>query len=104
MAKLKSNNRFNRTKIKILIQFMAKYTFTLYLIHFVIEYLIFCLYVTFEIKCSIEMVFICAFVISNILAIVIAYPTEMRYRDIAKFLNGQMEGNYTKIHYIHENE
>jgi peptidoglycan/LPS O-acetylase OafA/YrhL len=102
MAKFKNTNRFDKTKTKTVIKFMAKYAFTLYLTHFVIESLIFSLYVTYGIKYSFLLVFIGAIVISNIIAIVIAYPTEMRYKKIANFLNGFMQKklHQRKLHTI----
>jgi hypothetical protein len=66
----------------------------------VIENIIFALYITLELKYSLILVSIVAVVISNIIAIAIAYPTEMHYKDLANFLNGFMnkityKSNYT---------
>lgn len=88
MAKLKNTNIFTNTKIKRAIKFMGKYSFTLYLIHYAIENLIFALYVTLGIKYPVLFVFIVAVVVANIVAFLIAYPTEMRYKELAKLLNG----------------
>jgi len=88
MLKYKGMNRFENTRVKGIIKFMSKYSFTLYLVHFVIENLIFCLYLTSGLNFPLILVFAFAIIMSNIAAIIIAYPTEMRYKHIAKYLNG----------------
>jgi peptidoglycan/LPS O-acetylase OafA/YrhL len=100
MAKLKNTNLFEKTRIKNGIKFMGKYCFTLYLTHYVIENLIFCIYVTFNLKYSLALVFIIAILISNIIAIIIAYPTEMRYKELANLFHGLVKQKYTRENYI----
>ncbi len=87
MAKYKNSDRFGTSKFKKAVKFMGKYAFTLYLTHFVIENLIFSIYLTLGMKYSLIAVFGFAIILSNIIAILVAYYTEMRYRAVAKFFN-----------------
>jgi peptidoglycan/LPS O-acetylase OafA/YrhL len=96
MVKFKNSNLFEKTRIKNGIKFMGKYSFTLYLIHYVIENFIFCIYVTFNLKYSLVLVFIISILISNIIAIMIAYPTEMRYKELANLFHGFLKQKYTR--------
>ncbi|MET0677881.1 MAG: acyltransferase [Bradyrhizobium sp.] len=68
------------------IRFFADYSFTLYLIHHTIMLAV---YVTTPHRNF--FVFAATVLASNILAIAIAIPTEMRHREFARFLSGSAE-------------
>jgi peptidoglycan/LPS O-acetylase OafA/YrhL len=90
MIKYKNSNRFNNTKLRSTIKFMGKYTFTLYLTHFIIENLIFSIYLTLGLNYSLIVVFAFAIILANIVAIIIAYPTEMQYKSVARMLKNKI--------------
>lgn len=68
------------------IRFFADYSFTLYLIHYTIMFAVFV--ITPERNLYIFAIMV---LISNILAIAIAFPTEMRHREFARFLTDNAE-------------
>ena len=70
---------------------MGKYAFTLYLTHFVIENLIFSYYVTNGFTIPVVYVFAISIIISNFIAILIAYPTEMQYKKLSGYLTRKAE-------------
>lgn len=71
-----SNINFNSEKLKKIVHFIAGYSFTLYLIH----YTIFDLIAFFNQKNSSLSTFFFAIIISNMLALILGYYTEMRYK------------------------
>lgn len=77
-----SNVNFNSEKLRNIIHFISSYSFTLYLIH----YTIFDLIAFFNQNNSSLIVFYFAIVISNILAVTLAYYTEMKYKNFRNFL------------------
>ncbi|MGW8169123.1 MAG: acyltransferase family protein [Sulfurovaceae bacterium] len=78
-----SNIKFSSDKIKKVIHFIAGYSFTLYLIH----YTIFDLIAYFNQKNFTLWVFFFAIIISNVLALILAYYTEMRYKQFRNLLS-----------------
>jgi len=90
MLKYKGRNRFDHTNLKSVIKFMGKYSFTLYLVHLVIENTVFALYLAWGLKFPMALLFVFSIVLSNLIAIAIAYPTEMQYRKLSRFLNGKV--------------
>ncbi|HMK47339.1 MAG TPA: acyltransferase [Methanocella sp.] len=92
MLKYKGQNRFDNIKFKSIIKFMGRYSFTLYLVHFVIENTIFGLYLSLELNFSLVILFAFSIILSNIIAIMIAYPTEMQYKKLSRFLNSKING------------
>jgi peptidoglycan/LPS O-acetylase OafA/YrhL len=65
---------------------MGSYSFTLYLTHFIIENLVFATYLAQGWNYPLFFVFGFSIILSNFIAIIIAYPTEMRYKKVANFL------------------
>lgn len=70
------------------IRILSKYSFTLYMLH----YTIFTIFTTFKNSYSPYLLFIVAFVLSNVFSLIIAYFTEMRYKDFRKYLSGAQTG------------
>jgi peptidoglycan/LPS O-acetylase OafA/YrhL len=68
------------------IRFFADYSFTLYLIHHTIMFAVFVITPDRNI-----FIFAATVLISNLLAIAIAIPTEMRHREFARFLTSSAE-------------
>ena len=68
------------------IKFFADYSFTLYLIHHTIMFAVFVITPQRNFY-----IFAITVLISNILAIAIAFPTEMRHREFARFLTANAE-------------
>jgi peptidoglycan/LPS O-acetylase OafA/YrhL len=102
--KYKDQNNFDKTSFKRIIVFMSKYSFTLYLIHYVIEGLIFTAFITYALNCPIWEILFFSVIVANIIAIVIAYPTEMRYKDLTKFLNNLINKHGEGLHsYLNTN-
>ena len=64
------------------IHFLASYSYTLYLIH----YSIFALMINLKTDMSGYLIFIIAFALSNVCAIVVAYFGEMRYKSVASYI------------------
>ena len=71
-----------KEKFKKVIRFMASYTFTLYIVHFAL----FNLLTLFLGDINSVILFFIGYILSNLLAILIAYFTEMRYYKINKYL------------------
>jgi len=86
LIKYKDQNRFADKKITKIFKFMGSYSFTLYLTHFIIENLVFATYLAQGWNYPLVFVFGFSIILSNFIAIIIAYPTEMRYKKVATFL------------------
>jgi peptidoglycan/LPS O-acetylase OafA/YrhL len=71
------------------IKFMASYTFTLYLIH----YTIFSFIMLFRYDLNNIILFFISYILTNVIAIGIAYPTEMRYKKINRLFVGKLISN-----------
>lgn len=69
-------------RTKKVIRFFARYSFTLYLLHYSILWIL----STFKYDFSPYSLFFIGFIISNFLSLIIAYFTEMRYNRIKKYV------------------
>jgi peptidoglycan/LPS O-acetylase OafA/YrhL len=86
LAASQSKRLITSSSVIAVIRFFADYSFTLYLIHHTIMFAVFV--ITPERNLYI---FAITVLISNILAIAIAFPTEMRHREFARFLTDNAE-------------
>jgi len=90
LIKYKDQNHFADTKIRKVFNFMGRYSFTLYLTHFIIENLVFVTYLNQSWNYPLVFVFGFSVILSNFIAIIIAYPTEMKYKKVAYFLKKKL--------------
>lgn len=88
VLQLLSHYTFSLSNFKKYIRFIASYSFTLFLVH----YSIFDFIAVLNKENSYLYVFFLSIVISNIVSVVIAYYTEMRYKKFAQYL--RMNINY----------
>jgi peptidoglycan/LPS O-acetylase OafA/YrhL len=75
------------TKIKSFVNLIARYSFTLYLVHAVIAYLLFEINIAYHFNLHPLALSAAYIIIANVIALAVAYPTEMRYKKLTKILN-----------------
>jgi peptidoglycan/LPS O-acetylase OafA/YrhL len=78
---------FKSSTIKNIVNLMARYSFTLYLVHVGIGYLIFEMNIVYGLNLHPVAVSAIYIICANVLALAIAYPTEMQYKKLTKILN-----------------
>lgn len=78
---------FKSAKIKNIVNLMARYSFTLYLVHEAIAYLLFEINAVYNINLHPIAVSAVYVVLANVIALAIAYPTEMQYKKLTKLIN-----------------
>ncbi len=74
--------KFESMKLKKIVHFFASYAFTLYLIHYsILDFIQF-----FDNKENSMNLFIISIIISNFLALILAYYTEMKYKHVRNIM------------------
>jgi len=82
-------------KVKDIVSVMAKFSFTMYLVHLAFEGLVIAMVLDYGLNIHPAIVAFVSIIFANVLSYMIAVPTEMRYKKLSKYLHGALPGAKT---------
>nr|WP_174590975.1 acyltransferase [Methanocella conradii] len=82
---------FSGARLKGLIKTMATYSYTLYLLHVAMIAAMLALDDIYGLNCPLPAFIAISLVLTNVVAYIVAYFTEMRYRHLAKWIKDEVE-------------
>jgi peptidoglycan/LPS O-acetylase OafA/YrhL len=78
-------------RMKSLIGLIARFSFTLYLVHLIIQNIVYAIDLTYGLNLSMIILAPIMMIVANVVSLVIAYFTEMRYKSVARWLHAKLE-------------
>ena len=88
---LNDQNRIPNGRIKLIVKTMAKYSFTLYLTNMAVIGLSFACIDKFSLSIGLPGVIVYSLVVTNLIALAIAIPTEMQYKKFGRWIKARLK-------------